>query len=295
MFLSGCATTPTPVPPTPGPTQPPLVIYVTPVPPTAAPTPTIGPVKLPAAITEIAKGFGSPDDLALMPDGSLLFSDEGNGTVNRITTNGQVIPLVDHLQVPEGIVVLPDGNLLIVEQAKNRILQMQFNSEHPLANWYELQNETSQEGIDNIARDPTNGDIIIPDAPNGRVLRVSADGKTTRVIGTGFRRPASAAVERDGSILIADEVAKAVKRIHPDGTVESLGNFESPDDVVVDAAGNIFVVNLGDGSVQMIDPKTRATTLITKLRVPQGIVVDAQGNLVVTDSAADQILRIRIR
>ncbi len=302
IFLSACvAPAPTPAPSTPAPTEPPLIIYVTPVPPTAAPTktpvpaPTLAPLKLPGAVTEIAKGFGSPDDLALMPDGSVLFSDEGNGTVNRITTTGQVIPLINHLQVPEGIVVLPDGSLLIVEQGKNRLLQMRFNSDNPLSTFLQFENTTGQEGVDNIARDAATGDLIIPDAPNGRVLRVSADGKTTRVIATGLQRPASAAVERDGSILIADELARAVKRIHSDGSIETLGNFASPDDVVVDSAGNIFVANLGDDSVRMVDPKTRAVTLIANARAPQGLVVDGDGNLIVTESTANRIIRIRIR
>ncbi len=293
--LSPVVNTATLVPPTSAPiaTQPPTATLPPPT-PAPSPTPTVAALRLPATVTEIAKGFGSPDDLLWMPDGSFLFTDEGNGTLNRVMANGLVIPLVAQLQVPEGIVLLPDGNLLLVEQGKNQVLLMRFNSDQPLSPWYRLTNNTRQEGVDNIARDPASGDIIIPDSPNGRVLRVTADGQTTRVIATGLGRPVSAAIEADGSILIADETAKAVKRLRPDGTLQSIGTFATPDDVVVDRAGNIFVVSLDDGTVNMVDPKSGRATLLATLHAPQGIAVDADGNLIVTEATANRIVRIRI-
>lgn len=244
-------------------------------------------------ISEIAKGFGGPDDLALLPDGEILFSDVGNGTINRIALDGKVTTVVRGLVEPEGIVVLPDGSWIIAEQGKNRLVRFDPKSNQTVT-WLSLPNKTGKAGVDGIVRDAASGDIIVPDSPNGTVLRVSADGKSSRVIATGFARPTGADIERDGSIVVADENGGAVKRIRADGRIEKLGRFSTPDDAVVDSVGNIFVVSLGDNSVQRIDAQTGAITLIAHVQQPQGIVVDADENLIVTKASLNRILRIKI-
>lgn len=246
-------------------------------------------------VVELAKGFGGPDDLALMADGSILFTDVGNGTVNQIHPNGQVTTVLRGLEEPEGIVVLPDGSLIIAEQKKNRLVHFRSNSGAAPTLWLALENKTSNPGVDGLARDPGTGDIIIPDSPNGRVLRAGPDGKNVRVLATGMVRPTGADVESDGSILVADEYGNAVKRIRTNGRVETLGHFSTPDDVVVDAQGNILVASLGDDSIRMIDARTGATALVVKARGPQGLILDRDGSLIVAEAGLNRIVRIRIR
>ncbi|MDE3092095.1 MAG: hypothetical protein KGJ80_22195, partial [Chloroflexota bacterium] len=118
VFFSACAA-PTVAP---APTAAPRATAVPPPTPELTPTLTPSPgLRLPPTITELAKGFGGPDDLARMPDGSILFSDVGNGTINQIARDGKVVTLLRGLDAPEGIVVLPDGALIVAEQNKNRL------------------------------------------------------------------------------------------------------------------------------------------------------------------------------
>jgi sugar lactone lactonase YvrE len=233
--------------------------------------------------------------LALLADGSILFTDVGNGTVNQIHPNGQVTTLLRGLEEPEGIVVLPDGSLIIAEQKKNRLVHFRPNSVASPTLWLALENKTNNPGVDGLARDAATGDLIIPDSPNGRVLRVGPDGKNVRVIASGMVRPTGADVERDGSILVADEYGNAVKRIRANGPVESLGHFATPDDVVVDAQGNILVASLGDDSIRMIAARTGAATLVVKARSPQGLVLDRDGSLIVAEAGLNRIVRVRLR
>ncbi len=243
----------------------------------------------------LAKGFGGPDDLALMPDGTILFSDIANGTINHIARDGKVTTLLRGLSEPEGIVVLPDGALVVAEQNRNRLVLFRPNSGPPATTWLQLENKTGKPGVDGIARDPATGDILVPDSPNGRVLRVSANAQSVRVIATGLVRPTGAAIEHDGGIVVADEYGNTVQRVRADGRVESLGHFATPDDVAIDAAGNIFVASLGDNSIRLIDAHTGAVRLIATLRNPQGIVVDADGNLIVAEEGLNRIVRLKIR
>jgi streptogramin lyase len=242
-------------------------------------------------IAEIAAGLGSPDDLALLPDGSILFSDESKGTVDRVLPNGQVTTLVRGLETPEGIVPLPDGSLLIAEQGRNRIVR--FQAGRVLTTWFALQNSRGGLGVDGIARDPKSGDIIIPDSPNGRVLRVDANGKNERVLASGFARPTGADVAPDGTVLIADETGDQVYRIRPDGQKESLGHFAMPDDVVAAADGSVFVASLADNSIREVDARTHAARLIATVQGPQGLVLAPDGSLVVSEPARHRLLRIR--
>ncbi len=295
LLLSSCAS-PTPI--APAPTAAPIATatFAPSLTPPPALTPTlVSTLTLTPTITELAKGFGGPDDLARMPDGTILFSDVGNGTINQIAADGKVMTLLSGLDEPEGIVVLPDGALIIAEQKKNRLLHFRPNSGQPATTWLELENKTGKPGVDGIVRDPATGDIIVPDSPNGRVLRVSADAKSIRVIATGLVRPTGAAIERDGSIIVADENGNAVLHVRADGRFESLGHFAMPDDVAIDSAGNIFVASLGDNSVRVIDAHDGAVRLIATIQNPQGILVDAGGNLVVAEFGRNRIVRIKIR
>ncbi len=230
-----------------------------------------------------------------MPDGSILFSDIGNGTINQIARDGKVTTLLRGLEEPEGIVVLPDGAVIVAEQGKNRLLHFRPNAGQPATTWLALENKTGQPGVDGIVRDAATGDLIVPDSPNGRVLGVSADAQSVRVIATGLVRPTGAAVDRDRSIIVADEYGDAVLRVRADGRIESLGRFATPDDVAIDASGNLFVASLGDNSIRMIDARDGAVRLIANLRDPQGIIEDADGNLVVAESGLNRIVRLTLR
>ncbi len=232
--------------------------------------------------------------MAIARDGSILFSDTANGTVNRIGSDGKVTTLVRGLSEPEGIVAMPDGSLIIAEQNKNRLLRFQPSTGQPPTLWLQLENKTSQAGVDGIARDAETGDIIVPDSPNGRVLRVSPDGKNARIVATGFVRPTGVDMEADGSIVVADEFGDAVDRIHANGQVERLGKFSTPDDVAVDSKGRIYVASLGDGSIRVIDPQTGEVSLLVTLRGPQGLAVEANGNLVATEPALNRIVRVQL-
>ena len=73
-------------------------------------------------------------------------------------------------------------------------------------------------------------------------------------------------------------------------------NALTPDDVAVDASGNIFIATLADRAVHWIDPVTgQDRVLVQGLGQPQGLAFDASGNLLVADTGLHQILRIVLR
>ena len=275
--------------------------------PTTAATPSSTPVHTPTRhptiaahprIVVLAENLAGLDDLALGPDGSIFVSNVNDGTVKAYTPDGRLTPVVSGISEPEGMVVLPDGSLIIAEQGKNRLVRYDLATKK-LTSFLDLDNKTSHPGVDGIALDARNRDdmtIIIPDSPNGAVLRAGLDGKIRGVIGRGFARPTGAWVEQDGSVLVVDEAGSTLKRIRPDGTLEVLAKLPVPDDVIADEAGNIFVNTLGDNAIHLIPAgSTQDAILVGGLSGPQAIILDAVGNLVVTDTGHSRLIKIVIR
>jgi sugar lactone lactonase YvrE len=177
-----------------------------------------------------------------------------------------------------------------VEQGRNRLLRYDPATQQ-LTTWLQLENTPGLLGVDNIAldtHDPQHLSLIVPDSPNGRVLRVRLDGAPSAQVSEiahGFLRPTSAAIEPDGSILIVDEDNGALKRIHPDGTIEFIVSLPVPDDVVVDAQGTIYVATLGDSAIYQFAPGSSPGKIFVKgLAGPQGLALDRAGNFIVADT-----------
>jgi sugar lactone lactonase YvrE len=270
--------------------------------PTNAFTPSLTPslppqTAAPIQIVVLADNLPGPDDLAWGPDGSIFMSDVTDGTVKRLTPEGNWQTLVSGLNEPEGLVALPDGSLLIAEQGKNRLVRY-TPSDQSLKPFLSLKNNTQQPGVDGIALDAVFSgapSLIVPDSPNGALLRVSLDGQTVSTIARGLVRPTSVWVEADGSLLVTDEYGGALNRVRPDGAVELLARLSLPDDVAEDSLGNIFVTTLGDGAVHWLKAHNRQESVLLKgLSSPQGLLVDAEGNLIVTDPGHHRLIRITL-
>jgi sugar lactone lactonase YvrE len=245
----------------------------------------------------LAQGLAGPDDLVLAPDGSIYISDVSSGKIQQVQGNGSVRTVVSGLSEPEGMVFLPDGSLVIAEQGKNRLVRYDFKAKH-LGLFLALKNQTGQAGVDGIVldvHDPSRETIIIPDSPNGAVRQSSLDGMTVVTLATGFARPTGAWVEPDGSLLVVDENAGRLARIHAGGSAETLASLSIPDDVVEDPQGNIFVATLGDHAIHVISgPDYRNQVLTAGLSAPQGIILAADGNLIVADQGNHRVIKLLI-
>lgn len=258
-----------------------------------------GPLAAIGTLTEIARGMGGPDDVVVSADGTIYFSDLGVNRVLALTPDGTVKPVSPRLQEPEGIVALSDGTLIVAEQGTNKLYHLDPTAQQ-LAIWYAVGNRTANAGIDGLSSDPTTGDLLIPDAPTGRLLRLSANGQKLTEIAAGFRRPTGMALAPDGTLYVCDEYGPAIYRmmLNSAGQAQTkaqlVASVTLPDDVLLAADGTLIVNSLA-GTIWQIDPFTgKLTSLVTGLSAPHGIAWDVNGDLIIADATLNRLYRLAL-
>jgi RHS repeat-associated protein len=198
--------------------------------------------------------LSSPDDVDIAPDGSLYIADQGNYRIRRVDPEGTITTVAGtgtrgtsgdggaaiaaQLEYVEAVEVATDGGLYVAQYG--------------------------------------------PFGSNSFVRRIGPDGVITRFAGGGggfcgdggpatnacLSYPRGLAVGSDGSVYIADENNRRIRRVSPDGIITTV------------AGSNGGGTCTGDGG--------QATQ--AKLAAPKGVAVAPDGSLYIAD--CDRVRRV---
>lgn len=168
------------------------------------------------------------------------------------------------------------------------------------------------EGPKDVAVD-SHGNVFVVDGhairkitPNGRVSTfaggargyVDGDGITAR-----FATPLGIAVGADDNLYVADSGNRIIRKISPDGYVDTLAGYSSgnqdgwgpnakftnPRGIAVDAQGNVYVADDQSKKIRKVSPNGSVTTMgdeaEIKFNQPRSLAVDQAGNVYVLDGA----------
>ncbi|WP_166727778.1 cadherin-like beta sandwich domain-containing protein [Mucilaginibacter gilvus] len=155
------------------------------------------------------------------------------------------------------------------------------------------------------------GNIYVADYANNAIRKVTPAGLVSTFISTGLSSPGGVAVGADGNIYIADTGNQLIKKATPAGVVTIIagngtigsGNgpaltasFSSPQDVAVNAAGDVYVADFGNNQIRKISAGVvtvwagsgasglgNGPAASAKFKNPFGLDVDAAGNVYVAD------------
>ena len=121
-------------------------------------------------------------------------------------------------------------------------------------------------------------------AGNGRFQFAGDGGPATAA---SLNNPQGIASAPDGSIFFADSGNHRIRRIRPDGVIETVrtGTLRGPVGLARDAAGNLYVSQPEEGAVVRVTPAgTQSTVFSLAGSQPLGVAVDTAGSVYIADA-----------
>ena len=235
--------------------------------------------------TGAAARFDTPSGIAMHPTGDLIVADTANNAIRRVSLAGEVTTLAG-----DGVPGFRDG-----PAARAR-----FNG--PI-------------GVAVDAR----GHVFVADTYNDRIREITPEGLTTTLAGDGtpgwqdghalqarFDTPAGLAIDRTGTLVVADTGNSLVRAVDADGRVTSKptsAGLSQPLGVAASADGSVVVSDEQGGLV--VWPPVGAPRLLAggrlghvdgsghsaRFRRPAGLALVGVRRLVVAD-AGNGLLRV---
>ena len=225
------------------------------------------------------------------------------------------------LQAPRGVVVDGAGNLYIADPPSHRIRKVDRAGRITTVAGNGVRGLSGDGGPataaqlafpHDVAVDAV-GNLYIADTNNHRVRRVDLAGTITTA--ARLDSPSGLAVDAAGNVYIAELWRHRVRKVDRAGAITSVAGtgargdsgdggpataarLDRPDDVAVDAGGNLYIADSSNGRIRKVDAAGTITTvagtgtagnsgdggLASAAQIsPNGVAVDAAGNVYIAE------------
>jgi hypothetical protein len=314
--------------------------------------------------------FKRPVGVGTDGSGNLYVADQENQRIRKITPNGIVNTLAGkflgsddgtgdtaRFARPNGVVSDSIGNLYVSDRNHTLRMVTPAGVVTTIAGKADGAGPTEQTigsgdgtGADvrfffpsGVASD-SEGNLYVADTTNDAIRKVTANGIVTTFAGklcdfgsddgTGegarFHFPSSITVDESGVIYVADTLNQTIRRITPDGVVNTLAGkagepgpqdpmndtgdgtgsdarFTDPGGIAVDRNGIVYVADTSNHTIRMVTQDGVVTTLAGKAAAydagdgtgadarfdyPNGLAIDTTGDLFVADSSNCAIRKV---
>ncbi len=228
--------------------------------------------------------FNSPYAIESDTSGNLYVADSSNSKIRKITPSGVVTTFATGVSFPIGVAVDVSGNVYVA----------------------------------------SNGSQIIKISPSGVVANFAGSSQTGYADGTGtnamFSAPRGIAVDASGNVYVADQNNRRIRKITSSGVVTTLAGsgaigsangtgteaqFAAPQDVTVDATGNVYVADGTGDKIRQITTSGVVSTIAgfnnayadgngadARFNFPSGVGIDAEGTLYVADLNNNKVRKV---
>lgn len=129
-------------------------------------------------------------------------------------------------------------------------------------------------------------DVYIADTGHDVVWKVAANGVLTRVAGSGIT---TGSIDGDNPGKPGNDPTDDLN----DGQLAASATLNTPVRLAIDAAGNVFIADLGNGRVRKVDAAThRISSVAMGLTRPSGLAIGAGNTLYVSDAGANRVFKL---
>lgn len=305
-------------------------------------------INIPGFITLDASGNlyiadGGNNRIRKVNSSGVISTVAGNGTSGFSGDGGPATSA--QLYVPSGVAVDATGNLYISDCYNYRIRKVDLsgNISTVVGNGtsvYSGDGGPATAASINLTQCVTvdgTGNIYIADDLSKRVRKVSTSGTITTIVGNGFFgyngdgisatsaslwNPIATAVDAAGNIFITDPGSGRIRKVNSasiistiagtiflgDGGPATSAALHLPKDICFDAAGNVYISEIGQHRIRKVSPGGIITTFAgngslgfsgdggaatsAQLNGPTGLAADADGNIYVADVSNGRIRKI---
>ncbi|MDQ2900867.1 MAG: hypothetical protein M3Y07_13870, partial [Acidobacteriota bacterium] len=208
--------------------------------------------------------LNAPSGMAFDNSGNLYFADSGNQRIRKISAGriSTVIGTADagasganQLNLPTSVAIDAAGNLFIADTGNRRIRKLATSGIV----------STIPGNARDLAIDHA-GSLIL--ASGNRVQAVSPAGVLSTIAG-------------DGSYAFRG-----------DGGAATSARLSGPSGIAVDAAGNLWIGDEGNGRVRLVSTSGAISTAADQLSGPSGLALDAAHNLYIAEKSRDEIRKL---
>jgi len=257
--------------------------------------------------------------IALGDDGSLYLADPDMPGIRKYDPSGKLLLKWGSQGMgpgeflwPADIVTDSAGNVLVADCANRRV--QKFNpSGELLEEWIPPRSRKGHFRSPRGVAVDSKGNVYVGDTDNYRVQKFDGDGgflmewPTIQLSNQPLNRiqkfddPWAVAVDRAGSVYVADRYSHRIQKFDPSGKFlgewgsrgsgDGDGEFNEPCGIAVDASGNVYVADSGNHRIQKFDPSGKFLTKWGspgegpgRFQSPVAIAVDSSGNVYVADS-----------
>jgi uncharacterized protein (TIGR03437 family) len=291
-----------------------------------------------------------PRAIAFDSAGNYYLADSGNARIRKVNSKQIISTVAGNgtsgfagdgsaatsanLNQPSGVAIDNQGNIYIADTLNARIRKVSSSGTISTVAGNGMVSYSGDGGSAmaaqlngplGVAAD-NSGNLYIADSQNG-VVRTVKKGAIASVGGGTLVIPRGVATDAGGNAYVADAQDNRVRKIAPDGTVTTYaGNgtngfagdggpaasaeLSSPAAVAVDAAGNLYIADLGNLRIREVSANGNISTVAgnglesyagdggpavsASLNAPLGVAVDPSRNLYIVDSASHVIRKVTL-